>query len=95
MLTFRSLFLSSFVPFLLLLLLILFINIIRILIITLLLLFLLENSFESFKSSFSLSVRDRRRVGARDGGGRARSIGWCRGSAPFEPSVKEEEEEEG
>lgn len=32
-------------------------------------------------------------VGARDGGGRARSIGWCRGSAPFEPSVKEEEEE--
>lgn len=31
-------------------------------------------------------------VGARDGG-RARSIGWCRGSAPFEPSVKEEEEE--
>lgn len=32
-------------------------------------------------------------VGAHDGGGRARSIGWCRGSAPFEPSVKEEEEE--
>lgn len=94
MLTFRSLFLSSFVPFLLLLLLILFINIIRILIITLLLLLFLLEKIPSINRAFLYPCgTGEELVGAHDGGGRARSIGWCRGSAPFEPSVKEEEQE--